>query len=151
MADHKPIAFTAEGRPLFDNTPSVVCMIVENRQGQVLAVRRANDPGRGLLGLPGGYHMRGETWQEAGLREVFEETGITLRFTGDVGVNSVTTDECGSNVIIGTYGWPVNQRGKPLDGEALEIGWVGPTDLDPGDWAFPLHFAAVMDHLTVDR
>jgi len=42
----------------------------------LLAVRRAIEPGLGLLALPGGFIDVGETWQEAAARELFEETGI---------------------------------------------------------------------------
>ena len=44
----------------------------------LLLVRRTNEPGRGKLGLPGGFIGLGESWQEAGARELDEETGIHL-------------------------------------------------------------------------
>lgn len=139
----QPIAFTAEGHPLFDNTPTVVCVIVENIDGRVLAVRRANEPGKGLLGLPGGYHMRGESWQEAGAREVLEETGITLAHSHDLCVQSLATDEYGNNLIIARYPYLVNQTGAPQDGEAQEVLWL--RDEHDGEWAFPRHESAVSD------
>ena len=44
----------------------------------LLVIRRGIEPHKGKLALPGGYIGLGETWQEAGAREVLEETGITL-------------------------------------------------------------------------
>ena len=44
----------------------------------LLLVRRTNAPQIGELALPGGFINVGETWQEAGARELREETGITL-------------------------------------------------------------------------
>ena len=44
----------------------------------LLAVRRAIPPKKGELALPGGFINLGESWQAAGAREVFEETGITI-------------------------------------------------------------------------
>ncbi len=44
----------------------------------LLLVRRVNNPQAGKLVLPGGFIEVGETWQEAGAREVFEETGFTV-------------------------------------------------------------------------
>ena len=46
--------------------------------GGVLAIRRAIPPALGKLALPGGFVNWGETWQEAGAREVKEETGISI-------------------------------------------------------------------------
>jgi ADP-ribose pyrophosphatase YjhB (NUDIX family) len=43
----------------------------------LLLVRRAIPP-VGQLALPGGYINLGESWEEAGAREVFEETGIRI-------------------------------------------------------------------------
>lgn len=45
---------------------------------RLLAVRRAIPPKLGELALPGGYINFGETWQEAGAREVFEESGVQI-------------------------------------------------------------------------
>ena len=42
--------------------------------GGLLLIRRTNAPHIGKLGLPGGFIELGETWQEAGAREVREET-----------------------------------------------------------------------------
>ena len=44
----------------------------------LVLIRRDIDPGRGELALPGGYLELGETWQEGVVRELAEETGITL-------------------------------------------------------------------------
>lgn len=42
----------------------------------IVAVRRGIEPGYGQLGLPGGFMETRETWQEAAVRELREETGI---------------------------------------------------------------------------
>ncbi len=44
----------------------------------LLLIRRAIAPREGMLALPGGFIGVGESWQEAGAREVREETGITV-------------------------------------------------------------------------
>ncbi len=44
----------------------------------LLTVRRSIPPHIGELALPGGYINVGESWQQAGAREVFEETGVTV-------------------------------------------------------------------------
>lgn len=42
----------------------------------LVAVRRDIEPARGELALPGGYIEAGEAWQEAAVRELWEETGL---------------------------------------------------------------------------
>lgn len=43
---------------------------------KLLVVRRSIEPGAGLLALPGGYIELGETWQQAAVRELREESRI---------------------------------------------------------------------------
>jgi len=60
-------------------TPVVVSLLpVDNK---LLAIRRGIEPCVGRLVFPGGYIDQGETWQEASVRELFEETGIELQAT----------------------------------------------------------------------
>jgi NADH pyrophosphatase NudC (nudix superfamily) len=65
------------GELTFLNPIPVVVVIVPVDDG-VLLIRRNVEPRSGLLALPGGYVDLGETWQEAGAREVYEETGIRI-------------------------------------------------------------------------
>jgi 8-oxo-dGTP diphosphatase len=44
--------------------------------GRLMVARRDIEPMRGGLELPGGYIELGETWQEAMVRELREETGL---------------------------------------------------------------------------
>lgn len=43
---------------------------------KLVIVRRSIEPGFGLLALPGGYIELGETWQQAAVRELREESHI---------------------------------------------------------------------------
>lgn len=61
----------------FLNPIPVTVVLVPVDDG-LLAVRRGNEPRRGGLAMPGGFVNLGETWQEAGAREVLEETGLML-------------------------------------------------------------------------
>jgi ADP-ribose pyrophosphatase YjhB (NUDIX family) len=65
------------GEMTFLNPIPVVVVIVPVDDG-VLLIRRNVEPRSGLLALPGGYVDLGETWQAAGAREVYEETGLRV-------------------------------------------------------------------------
>jgi len=56
--------------------------------GRLIAIRRRNDPFRGMPALPGGFVELGETTVEAVVREVREETGLETRVLRLVGVFS---------------------------------------------------------------
>jgi 8-oxo-dGTP diphosphatase len=49
-----------------------------NEAGQLLLIKRRNEPGAGLWSLPGGRIEPGETDQQAVIREVAEETGLRV-------------------------------------------------------------------------
>src|SRR4051812_42238601 len=50
--------------------------VVSDRSHGLVVVRRDIEPARGRLALPGGFIEIGETWQEAAVRELREETGL---------------------------------------------------------------------------
>jgi NADH pyrophosphatase NudC (nudix superfamily) len=60
------------------NASAAVAVFLTNPQRQLLVARRAHDPAKGMLDLPGGFVDPGETIEAALQREVAEETGITL-------------------------------------------------------------------------
>lgn len=55
---------------------TVLLVPVENRG--ILTVRRGEEPGKGGLALPGGFMDPNESWEEGAVRELREETGISL-------------------------------------------------------------------------
>lgn len=139
-----PIAYTVKGRPLYDNTPTVVAVlaVVDDK---LLVVRRNNEPGRGRLGLPGGYHMRGESWQTAGCREVFQETGYTFD-PASMRMASFVTDEYDNNLVIAHNLGLLSETPTSYDkNEVQEVLLLDGPPGDPKDWAFPRHYQAALD------
>ena len=53
------------------------CMVV-NPCGEILLIRRGNEPYRGCWALPGGFMEMDETIEHCAVRELQEETGINV-------------------------------------------------------------------------
>ena len=60
------------------NPITAVGVLIYNSNRDVLLIRRNRDPGKGKLGLPGGFVDLHETAEIAAAREVFEEIGIKV-------------------------------------------------------------------------
>ncbi len=68
-------------------------------RGKLLMVRRASKYGRGNWQIPGGFIERDETLEQAVVREVAEESGVTARVRGVLGLRS-RVDEFNSTYIV---------------------------------------------------
>lgn len=76
-----PRRCAACGSTSFRNPLPVVVVLQPVLNGTargILVVRRAIQPRLGQFALPGGFINYGETWQEAGARELFEESGLRI-------------------------------------------------------------------------
>lgn len=58
------------------------------KESKILLVKRNHEPYEGFWAIPGGYVERGETCEEAVIREVREETGLKTRVKEFIGVYS---------------------------------------------------------------
>jgi ADP-ribose pyrophosphatase YjhB (NUDIX family) len=70
--------------------------IVFDASGRLLLIRRGHEPAKGRWSVPGGKVEPGETDAEAVVREVAEETGLTLR----VGDLAGTVDRSGGPGVV---------------------------------------------------
>lgn len=60
------------------NPSSATVALIMNERGELLVCRRAKEPARGTLDLPGGFIDMNETGEEGVAREVREETGLEV-------------------------------------------------------------------------
>lgn len=88
---------------------SVVLLPVDNG---LLLIRRTQEPQAGKLALPGGFIEVGETWQEAGARELREETGITIE-AGGIRLFDTLSAPDGTLLVFGLAP-PQSSRNLPL-------------------------------------
>lgn len=60
------------------NPSAATVALILNEQNELLVCRRAKEPAKGTLDLPGGFIDRAETSEEGVAREVKEETGMDV-------------------------------------------------------------------------
>lgn len=117
-----------------------VAGIVRSSDGRVLLLRRAKEPSRGRLGMPGGFVDHGETAEAALHREAREEAGVELeppQFLCSqpnqyhfAGVTYSTLD------LFFTAAVKPGQQAVARD-EVESICWMAPESVNPRELAFP--------------
>ncbi|SDF56516.1 8-oxo-dGTP diphosphatase [Methanolobus vulcani] len=70
------------------NTPKLTVDAVIIFNEKIVLIQRKNPPFQGKFALPGGFVDIGETTEEAVVREVLEETGLTIEIVKLLGVYS---------------------------------------------------------------
>lgn len=66
------------GFTYYQNPRASTAAFILNTKGELLVVRRAKEPAKGTLDLPGGFVDNEETAEEGMVREIKEETGLCL-------------------------------------------------------------------------
>ncbi len=67
------------GFTYYANPCSATAAFIVNNKEEMLVVRRAKEPAKGTLDLPGGFCDMGETVEEGMRREIEEETGLKVQ------------------------------------------------------------------------
>jgi ADP-ribose pyrophosphatase YjhB (NUDIX family) len=144
MADDDVIAMTKDGRKLYDNAVSVAVAVITVRDGaesKVVTIRRGNEPGRGLIALPGGFQMRGETFLDAASRELKEETGIDIE-PYDLTFCWIRSGTGNINLLFVTNRNKIKAEDLtlvPEQDEVQEVILMDRHEIMKSEWAFPTH------------
>lgn len=140
LGQSPPLTCGSCGFTFYFNPAVATVALVEREDGKLLLVRRARDPHRGTLSLPGGFVEFGETAEGGLQREVFEEVGLqveSVEFFCSL-PNEYHFKEVTYQVL--DFFFLVKVRSAQTVAEAGEIAdlfWCAPGEIDLGEIAFP--------------
>ena len=97
-------------------------------EGRLVAVRRKNEPFKGMPALPGGFVELGETTEESVVREIREETGLDTRVVRLVGVFSDPRRDPRGHVVSVVYALEVIGGQLRAGSDAAEIVLINPDE-----------------------
>lgn len=121
---------TYELKELENDLPCGVNFIIKNKKGEILLVKRKSTLGSGTWGLCGGHLKKFETFEEASIRESFEELGIVVDIKD---VEVISFAESSINVRYLQIGVLIKKyKGTPIIKElnkVSEIGWFSKNNL----------------------
>ncbi|MBP2474049.1 ADP-ribose pyrophosphatase YjhB (NUDIX family) [Crossiella equi] len=110
-----------------------VSAFVQDEAGRLLMIRRSDND---LYSIPGGQLELGETLTEAVIREVYEETGITVEVTGLIGIYSNPAHVIAYDDGEVRQEFSICFHARPVGGElrtsseSKEVHWVELANLD---------------------
>ena len=112
--------------------PKVAVVGLVTQEDQVLLVRRAVEPGKGLWSLPGGYMDAGELPEAALQRELLEEIGLPVAIQALLTIfPMVGASGRSQGIVLAYHAIPVVPAPAALhcDDDVSEAGWFTQTTL----------------------
>jgi NADH pyrophosphatase NudC (nudix superfamily) len=139
---HKEFHCRVCGHRYFHNVAAAAGILTQDSQGRFLFLVRGLEPGRGLLGLPGGFVDPGEPLGDAIRREVREELGAKIdtpvfldgypnRYAfAKIWYNTLDLYFT-ARILTPQEEWSLDPR------EVSSLTWKYPAEVRPADLAFP--------------
>lgn len=111
--------------------PGVGVGVLVEKDGKVLMLRRRHVHGDGTWSTPGGYLEFGETPEECGIREVYEETGVTVINPRFIALTNDVFEEAGKHSITFWFACDYESGIEKINDprEMDKVGWFSKDEL----------------------
>ncbi len=128
--------------PIYENPLPATCLVLVDDHERLLLVKRSVAPKKGFWCLPGGFMELHETPEQAALRELFEETGLSGKIDRLLGVTANPSPTYGSVLMTGFLVKVFEGTPSPGD-DADAIDWFEQTHLPEIAFESHTHFIKI--------
>lgn len=113
--------------------------VIVQRSNRILLVKRKKDPFKDKLALPGGFVNENETVEDAALREIKEETSLSIELKEILGVYSDPKRDPRGQIMSVVFIGEDTNNDKPqaiAGDDAKEIQWIDINSIDDSNIGF---------------
>ena len=121
------------------------------KDGRLLLVRRASRRGRGNWQIPGGFVERDETMEQAVVREVAEESGVTAEVEGVLGIRNRSDPDSDNSAYVILALRPISGEPTPDEHEVDRAGYFSLEEIDALEQVPPINREVARRALDPDR
>jgi 8-oxo-dGTP diphosphatase len=129
----RPLTSTSADSRIYPTRPYLAVSAAIFHAGRVLIVRRGTPPMQGIFTLPGGVVELGETVEQAIIREVREETGLTIEPIALAGYRQVIARDAAGGIerhfVILPFAARYLAGEIALNAELAEAAWLWPAEI----------------------